>query len=338
MTKLAGPLLLGLALALIAPAIAHAADGAAALPEIPKAALTTPSRVILLGTAGGPPIRMERAEASSLLVVDGVPYMIDVGVGSLHNLVAAGFHAEDVRAVFITHHHLDHDGGLADLISYSSFGHRRTPVNIVGPAGTGSMVAASLDYLATSRRIFGSEGAIAPTPSDIYRANEIAGDGVIYQDEHIRVVAAANTHYQTIKPGAASYGVDRAYSFRVEAPDRVIVFTGDTGPSPALATLAKGADVLVSEMIDVPSAVAFALRTLPPGAQNAVDTISAHMEHEHLNAEEVGRLAAAAGVKMVVLSHFSPGDDGEHDATKYTAGVRRFYRGPVIAGRDLLEF
>jgi ribonuclease BN (tRNA processing enzyme) len=281
---------------------------------------------------------MERAEASSMLVVNGVPYLIDVGVGSLHNLVAVGFHAEDIRAVFITHHHLDHDGGLADLVSYSSFGHRRTPMAIVGPAGTETMVAASRDYLAISRRIFGSEGGIAPDPAEIYRGKDITGDGVIYQDDHIRVVAVANSHYQTFKPDAASYGVDRSYSYRVETPDRVVVFTGDTGPSAPLVDLAKGADVLVSEVIDVPSAVTYALRTLPRGSQSIVDTVTAHMEHEHLNPEEVGKLASAAGVKMVVLSHLSPGDDDEHDATKYTAGVRRYYLGPVIAGRDLLEF
>src|SRR5882672_6460751 len=103
------------------------------------------TRLILLGTGGGPFLRLGRSEPSSLLVVDGTPYMVDVGVGSLHNLVAAGFHAQDIDAIFITHHHLDHDGGLADMIAYSSFGQRSHPVSITGPLGTRAMVHASLE-------------------------------------------------------------------------------------------------------------------------------------------------------------------------------------------------
>jgi ribonuclease BN (tRNA processing enzyme) len=49
-------------------------------------------------------------------------------------------------------------------------------------------------------------------------------------------------------------------------------------------------------------------------------------------------MATKAGVKTVVLTHFSPGLDGESDASSYTSGVRRYFHDTVIAGQDLSEY
>ena len=58
----------------------------------------------------------------------------------------------------------------------------------------------------------------------------------------------------------------------------------------------------------------------------------------HRSAEKVGRVAGAARVKMLVLSHFVPSDDPEITDEMWTSAVRRGgYRGPVVLGKDLLE-
>jgi ribonuclease BN (tRNA processing enzyme) len=62
-----------------------------------------------------------------------------------------------------------------------------------------------------------------------------------------------------------------------------------------------------------------------------------HMAREHLTPEEVGRMASAAHVKMVILSHFVPGNSIE-DMSIFTAGVKQRFAGPVIAGKDLFEY
>ena len=62
-----------------------------------------------------------------------------------------------------------------------------------------------------------------------------------------------------------------------------------------------------------------------------------HMRTEHSTPEEVGRVASAAGVKQVVLSHVVPGLATDSEAL-YTDGVRKFYAGSVTLGRDLQEF
>jgi len=295
------------------------------------------THIIMIGTGGGPPIRLKRAEPSTLLVVGGRRYLIDVGVGSLHNLVAAGYHASDIDAVLITHHHLDHDGGLADLISYSSWEARQREVQIVGPYGTVEMVQAAITYGAASRRIFGAEGLKMPDPSNIYKGRDIPGPGVVFEDGVIKVTAVENSHYQTIPSGSLSDGLDKSYSYRVETPGRTVVFTGDTGPSEQLVNLAEGADVLVSEVIDVPASIEFAI-SQTAGLAHARAAVEAHMQKEHLAPEEVGKLAARAHVKMVILNHLSPGRDSETDFVMYSNGVQKFYHGPVVVSHDLQQF
>jgi ribonuclease BN (tRNA processing enzyme) len=298
------------------------------------------TRLILLGTGGGPFLRLGRSEPSSLLVVEGALYMVDAGVGSLHNLVAAGFHAQDINAIFITHHHLDHDGGLADIIAYSSFGQRSQPVSITGPLGTRDMVRASLELLAPSRRIFAAEGLLkTPDPESIYKGDDIpqvVDPGTVYHDARVTVSAIENTHLRFIQPGSPSYGRDRSYGLRFQTPGGIVVFTGDSGPSQPLTKLAQGAEILVTEVINVRDAVSFATGKVVTDAASRA-RIAEHMEMEHLIPGEVGKMASSAGVKMVVLTHFSPGADEEHDTRPYVAGIRKFFHGPVVAGRDLDE-
>jgi ribonuclease BN (tRNA processing enzyme) len=104
-----------------------------------------------------------------------------------------------------------------------------------------------------------------------------------------------------------------------------------------VAKLARGADVLVSEVanFDMMMAEVNAHMHQPPAVEKA---FRYHLAQEHLAPEEVGKMAQAAGVKVVILTHFSPGADGEADASAYTAGVQRYFKGTVIAGRDLFEY
>jgi len=74
--------------------------------------------------------------------------------------------------------------------------------------------------------------------------------GVIYKDANIKVVAVENTHFGFHKKSSASSRF-KSYSYRFETPDRVIVFTGDTGPSEAITKLSNNADILVSEVNSV---------------------------------------------------------------------------------------
>src|SRR5690242_21113949 len=79
------------------------------------------TEVLFLGTAGGPPLRLDRSEPSTLLIVDGRQYLIDCGIGTMHRMLRAGVKSEQVRTIFLTHLHADHDLGLADVMANDFF-------------------------------------------------------------------------------------------------------------------------------------------------------------------------------------------------------------------------
>src|SRR3546814_474766 len=245
------------------------------------------TRLILLGTAGGP-IKV-RSQPSSLLIVDGVLYMIDAGIGTIRQLARADYSPRDLKALFITHNHLDHNGDLGNVISVGWMDGRTDPLLIYGPYGTEHMVAAALDYFSVPERIYMEQAIFYVPASSSVQPHDITKGGLVYSDGRVKVFAAENTHYQTFNAGR-----DKSFSYRFETPGRVIVFSGDTGPSEALTELARGADILVSEVIDTEDAVRMIASDphFPPQAQKP---LAAHIRHNHLSPEEVGNMATKAG-------------------------------------------
>ncbi|MHA3790090.1 MBL fold metallo-hydrolase [Sphingomonas sp. YL-JM2C] len=296
------------------------------------------TRLVLLGTGGGP-ILTARSQPASLLVVDGRPYLIDCGAGTLRQLKAAGFGAFDIGRIFLTHLHFDHTADLASVFAFNWIANDRQPVDIFGPPGTEALVKRGLDYFSISEDIYSAQFPPHPTMAQNTRGHDISVSGpqLIYQDDKIKVLAIENSHYSTLKMPKPFYGALKSYSYRIETPHRTIIFTGDTGPSQGLAELARGADILVSEVINV-GAMIGVLKEKFQTSDEKLEPLAEHMRKEHLTPEEVGRLAAAAGVKMVVLSHLAPGSDTERDSLAYVEGVRRTFSGTVVAGKDLSEF
>lgn len=328
----------------------------AAMPDaVPAAAGTAPApapvapstRVVLLGTTGGPGIKRRRSNPAALLVVNGRPYLVDAGAGVLHQLGLAGYAPWQVRTVFITHNHMDHNAGLAPLISYSWYSLNQNlgvtdarsplpPVEIYGPRSTTFLVDTALGFLSVSERIFQAnyQDAYAPA-AGMFVGHDLTRDGVFYDDGTVKVTAVENTHFH-FQPGQLAYRMgDKSYSYRFDTPSGSVVFTGDTGPSPAVAKLAQGADVLVSEVLDAELLKGQWLTQYHHPLSGAT---LLHMQREHLTPEAVGKLAAQARVKAVILYHIVPGLDAETDSTPYTAGVRRWFSGPVIEGTDLMEY
>lgn len=297
-------------------------------------------RIITLGTSGGPIVRAKRASESTLLVVGGTLYMVDCGEGALRRLVEAGFVASDVGKLFITHQHMDHVLDLPSLIAYDwQFDDRRT-IKVFGPSGLAATVAHALEFLDVGEKLFSPQMPPHPAMKDIVDVTELgpmsSQPTQIYKDAKVRVLAVENTHYSQLPPTGLPF-VPRSYSYRFETTGRTVVFTGDTGPSAALTALAKGADVLVSEVIQ-PEAMIDYLRRKTSGDPGTLAKVIDHMRHEHLTPDEVGKLAEAAGVKEVVMSHIVPGADDEVRNIPYLKGVKEHFAGPVYLANDLDEF
>ncbi len=322
---------LGIALAVLAPWSAARGEG--------DPAERTGDHLVLLGTQGGPIPNPVRSGSATLLVVSGTPYLIDAGDGVVRQLSAAGYRPSQVRTIFITHHHIDHDVGLSSLMAMSWFdaglsGQALRPVEIVGPPATRFVVKAALDYLSVSERIFGQIGHL-PAAAAMFAAKDVSAAGVVYADRTVRVTAAENTHYR--KPSVGPDGVpDKSLAYRFDTPSGSVVFTGDTGPSDALVELARGADILVSEI-----SMQFVQPPLPEAAAMPVDPklleqMRWHHTEQHLTPEAIGQLAARAGVGLVVLTHLVPGGQSS-DASRYAAEVGKHFAGRIVVGHDLMS-
>ena len=295
------------------------------------------SRLITLGTAGGPTPRAHRAQSSNVLLVNGIPYIIDAGDGVARRLAKAGIKVLDVGTVFITHDHDDHTAGLATLLSVEWDLQRKTPVNVYGPPGTEAVVKGAIAEYSVNAEIRWPEGRQTPL-AQVFVGHDV-GTGEIYKDSNIRVVAVENTHFH-LPEGTPPYGKYKSYSYRIEAPDRTIVFTGDTGPSPAVTALCKGADVLVSEVTsldDVKQAMtkAGAWQKMTSEQQAA---FVRHLEDEHLAPDAIAKIANDAKVHEIVLTHLPASADATDDYQRLADGVRRDFDGDVRVAKDLAEF
>ena len=165
---------------------------------------------------------------------------------------------------------------------------------------------------------------------------EIRG-GATFDLGATHVTAAKNTHY-TFPPGSADDRKFESLSLRFDTPGRSIVYTGDTGVSAAVERLARGADLLVSEMIDYDGTVAEIRRTspaMPPAALNGLET---HLRDHHLTPAQVGELAHTAGVHAVVVTHLSAPEADAGQTLEYLRQIAQSYSGPVIIARDLEGF
>lgn len=120
----------------------------------------------------------------------------------------------------------------------------------------------------------------------------------------------------------------------------MIVFTGDTGPSTAVEQLARGADVLLSEIISIEETIGFFQQSGIWQSKTSEEQsgMIQHFEDEHLTAAEIGKLATRAGVKKVILTHFTPSADPADDYQRYADEVRRNLAGEVVVSRDLERF
>ena len=188
----------------------------------------------------------------------------------------------------------------------------------------------------------GTEAGPYPNPERSQPANrdtevvEIR-DGEILEFDGLTVTAVDNTHLGI--PGV-EYDRDRyqSLSFRFDLPDRSIVYTGDTGPSEAVEELARGADVLVAEMMDMEWAIENVRRQNPSIPQPVFERVSNHLRTHHLTPLQVGEMATRVGVGRVVITHFSPGFTDPDAVSGYEHQVRAAYDGEVVIANDLDRF
>jgi ribonuclease BN (tRNA processing enzyme) len=286
----------------------------AALPLARLPAQPPRSRLILLGTAGGPAPKATRSAPAQIIVVGDRGYLIDCGNGVGRQMMMAGVF-RTLRHVFITHHHSDHNADYGTLLLLEWGDRLTTRVDAWGPPPLATMTKQFFEMsrpdIAVRMR---DEGRPAPAP--LVHAHEISRSGAVMKDDLVTVTCALVPH--PLVPVALAY--------RFDCPDRSIVISGDTAPSEAVVALAKGADVLVHEVLWVPAA---------PGEPGSA--LRRHIMASHTPVEEAGRIAQRAGVGTLVLSHFVPAESPPISDGQWLAAARSTFSGRIVVGKDLLE-
>lgn len=280
------------------------------------------TRIVLLGTKGGPTLTTEtnRSNPSTLLLINDVPYVIDCGYGVSRQLINAGVTLERLRYIFITHDHSDHDLEYGALF-YNSWATKQSPrVDAYGPIGLRRMTRNFFNYMKfdIDTRIV-DEGI--GDPRKLLTVHEFNRSGLVMQNQDVKVTSLRVRHPP----------ITQSYAYRFDAKDRSVVISGDTAYAPELAEFAKGADVLIHEAMYLPALEKLIQQN--PGAKR----LREHLLASHTSTEDVGRIAAQAGVKTIVLSHLVPGDDPSITDEQWAEGVRKNFAGKIIVGKDLME-
>jgi len=307
-----------------------------AVAQSAPAAQASGTKLITLGTGGGPLPRKDRTQSSNLLVVNGTLYLIDAGDNVTRRIVQAGYDFRKVGKIFITHPHSDHTAGLATLMVSQWEYQRAEPVDIYG-GGVEALVKGALAYLTPNAEIRWAEGKQRPM-ADTFHGHDVSA-GVIYKDANVVVTAAENTHFN-FQPGTPPYGKYKSFSYRVETPGKTFLFTGDTGPSDAVTALAKGADVLVTEVTSVDDVIELFKRTGAWAAKTEAEQkgFIRHMHEEHVSPKEVGEMATKAGIKTIVMTHFGPSVRPNDDYQRFADEAKKYFSGNVVVAKDLSEF
>ena len=278
-------------------------------------------RIILLGTKGGPSLGTSgRSNPSTLILINDVPYIVDCGYGTSRQLLSAGVSFNKLRYIFITHHHSDHNLEYGSLFYNAWITGLPIQVDAYGPSGLGKMTQDFFNYLNfdIETRIV-DEGR--PDPRKLIVAHDFNKPGIVLENNDVKVTSCLVRHPP----------ITLAFAYRFDAKDRSVVISGDTAYAPELAEFAKGADVLVHEVMYLPGVEAL-IKQLPNARR-----LREHLMAAHTLPEDVGKIADRAGVNTLVLSHFVPGDAPSITDEQWSDGVRKHFKGRIIVGKDLME-
>ncbi|QRY67469.1 MBL fold metallo-hydrolase [Ensifer sp. PDNC004] len=275
------------------------------------------SRLVLLGSKGGPAIRPGGPwPTSSLLEIGGRTVVVDCGLGVTRGLTDAGVTLKTLDLIVITHLHSDHVLELGPLIHTAWTAGLSQPVRVFGPAGTQAYWHGFLQSMAFDVDIrIVDEGR--PDLRALVEVIEFS-EGEIFSEEGLTLSALRVDHPP----------VTDCFALRFDHAEGSVVFSSDTAYFPPLADFAKGADILVHEAMLAEGVDRLVART-GNGAR-----LKEHLLASHSFAGEAAAIATAAGVGRLVLHHLIPADDPEITENHWTTAARKNWAGALTIAAD----
>src|SRR5262245_11569039 len=178
---------------------------------------STKTRLILLGTGGGPRPRTASSASAQVILVNDEAYVVDCGNGVARQLAFADVPLPKIRHVFLTHHHSDHNADYGNLIWLAWAAGLQTRVDTWGPPPLDRMTALFFQMNANDidARI-ADEGRVPLVP--LVHAHEVTQSGAVVQNDRVKVTATLVNHPPVVP----------AFAYRFDTVDRSIVISGDT--------------------------------------------------------------------------------------------------------------
>jgi ribonuclease Z len=297
-------------------------------------------KLVFLGTGSGKPLP-HRGVSGVALVREGEVFLLDCGEGTQTQLTKSTLRPGALEGVLLTHFHGDHVNGLPGFLGSLTLNQREDALDIVGPQGMRRWFKTMRDL-----RIL--------WPGFELKVQEVREPGVVLDRGTYRWETAPLKHrvptwgYRYVEdPRPGRFDVDAARALKIPAgplfgrlqngesvelddgrviePEQVlgpsrpglrVAYCTDTSPCEGAEQLAEGADVLVHES------------TYPGGMERL-----AH-ERGHSTSADAARLAKSAGVKKLILTHFSQ----KYPRTDIFVDKARAIFAETYAAEDLAEF
>lgn len=266
--------------------------------------------ITTLGTGAALPAR-GRFPTAQLLNIHEALYLIDCGEGTQERLRVAGINFLRIGHIFISHMHGDHYFGLMGLLSSMHLMGRRTPLHVHGPPELKAIIDIQLRASGTYLRYPLQVNALVPESGV-----------VVHSDVHVTVTTLALRHrvpctgfvfrespaprnlrldklhmIPHFKRSAIKAGEDLAFPDGTihtnaeltldPAAPRSYAYCSDTAYEPTLIHFIQGVDLLYHEATFTEALLARAKETM------------------HSTAAQAATLARDAGVRRLLLGHFS---------------------------------
>jgi ribonuclease BN (tRNA processing enzyme) len=344
----------------------QAVSGTAGLP-IRRADAASENQLVILGTAAGPPPVPNVTGISTALKLGERVYVIDCGRSSVTQYANAKLGFTNLAGIFITHLHADH---VCDLWNFFLLGagwaaptdSLRKAIPVYGPASPGLPLPPAypagrqVTTVVPNDPVPGIETLINRcNEAFAYSTNVLIRDSGIMdlrQLADVHEIPLPNVGAKPLGPTAppmqpvtvaqlpdctvtgilVDHGICfPSYAYRFDTKAGSVVFSGDTAPCSNMVTLAKGADVLIHEAVD--------LQYFQDNGYSS--TLLAHMKSSHTDIGDVASVAQAAGVPRVIVTHLGPAGlvTTQQWQSAANAGAKRVgYSGTIAIAESLAVY
>jgi ribonuclease BN (tRNA processing enzyme) len=197
--------------------------------------------ITFLGTCSGTEPMPNRKHTSFVVQHRGGIYWFDAGEGCSYTAYLAGIDLFSTQSIFISHVHIDHVGGLANLVWTM---HKLQGRN---KDSSRSLAGRTIPVFIPNLNVWQGVLQVAGGPADFcpeftLDANPYL-DGIIYEKNGLKVTALHNRHLGEPDDGKPW----QSFSYRIEAEGRVLVSSGDAADVREMEPLLEGCDLFIME-------------------------------------------------------------------------------------------